>query len=159
MRLYHDVHIVIERHKEAQKALNGKLPKLTMQHLGYIGLADAEQIGGLDLFQATSFCASNPQQMFGPALAGILDLRTGQVEYADAGHEPPFIVQPSGAVLKVEKVGGIVLGFMPGQEFTSGTMRLNPGDTLVLYTDGVTEAMNVDHELFGAEAIEKNLMT
>jgi serine phosphatase RsbU (regulator of sigma subunit)/anti-sigma regulatory factor (Ser/Thr protein kinase) len=103
-------------------------------------------------------CESNPQQMFVTALAGILDLRTGQVEYADAGHEPPFIVQPSGAVLKVDKVGGIVLGFMPGQEFTSGTMQLNPGDTLVLYTDGVTEAMNVDHELFGAEAIEKTLL-
>jgi len=103
-------------------------------------------------------CESNPQQMFVTALAGILDLRTGQVEYADAGHEPPFIVQDSGAVLKVNKVGGIVLGFMPGQEFTSGTIQLNLGDTLVLYTDGVTEAMNVDHELFGAEAIEKSLL-
>jgi len=103
-------------------------------------------------------CESNPQQMFVTALAGILDLRTGLVEYADAGHEPPFIVQPSGAVLKVDKVGGIVLGFMPGQAFTSGTMQLNPGDTLVLYTDGVTEAMNVKHELFGAEAIEETLL-
>lgn len=102
-------------------------------------------------------CESNPQQMFVTALAGILDLRTGQVEYADAGHEPPFIVQRSGTVVKVDKVGGIVLGFMPGQEFTSGTMQLDPGDTLVLYTDGVTEAMNVDHELFGAEAIETTL--
>jgi sigma-B regulation protein RsbU (phosphoserine phosphatase) len=103
-------------------------------------------------------CESNPQQMFVTALAGILDLRTGHVEYADAGHEPPFIVQRSGTVVKVNKVGGIVLGFMPGQEFTSGTMQLDPGDTLVLYTDGVTEAMNVDHELFGAEAIETTLL-
>jgi phosphoserine phosphatase RsbU/P len=95
--------------------------------------------------------------MFVTALAGILDLRTGHVGYADAGHEPPFIVRQSGAVLKVDKVGGVVLGFMPGQEFSTGAMQLNPGDTLVLYTDGVTEAMNVDHELFGAEAIEKTL--
>jgi sigma-B regulation protein RsbU (phosphoserine phosphatase) len=95
--------------------------------------------------------------MFVTALAGILDLRTGQVEYADAGHEPPFILHPSGAVLKVEKVGGLVLGFIPGEEFRSGTMQLNPGDTLVLYTDGVTEAMNLDHELFGADAIERTL--
>jgi len=102
-------------------------------------------------------CESNPQQMFVTALAGILDLRTGRVDYADAGHEPPFILQPSGTVLKVNKVGGIVLGFMPDQKFPSGTIQLNPEDALVLYTDGVTEAMNVGHQLFGAEAIERTL--
>jgi phosphoserine phosphatase RsbU/P len=100
---------------------------------------------------------SNPQQMFVTAFAGILDLRTGRIDYADAGHEPPFILQASGTVLKVNKVGGIVLGFMPGQEFPGGTLQLNPGDALVLYTDGVTEAMNVGHQLFGAQAIETTL--
>jgi phosphoserine phosphatase RsbU/P len=100
---------------------------------------------------------SNPQQMFVTAFGGILDLRTGRVDYADAGHEPPFILQASGTVLKVNKVGGIVLGFMPGQEFPGGTLQLNPGDALVLYTDGVTEAMNVGHQLFGAQAIEQTL--
>jgi phosphoserine phosphatase RsbU/P len=113
---------------------------------------------GLTMARVNQFlCESNPQQMFVTALAGILDLRTGLVEYADAGHEPPFILQPSGAVRKVDKVGGIVLGFIPGEEFKCGTMQLNPGETLVLYTDGVTEAMNMDHELFGADAIERTL--
>lgn len=102
-------------------------------------------------------CESNPQQMFVTAFAGILDLRTGLIDYADAGHEPPFVLQPSGTVLKINKVGGIVLGFMPDQKFSSGTIQLDPGDALVLYTDGVTEAMNVGHQLFGAEAIEKTL--
>jgi serine phosphatase RsbU (regulator of sigma subunit)/anti-sigma regulatory factor (Ser/Thr protein kinase) len=102
-------------------------------------------------------CESNPEQMFVTAFAGILDLRTGRVDYVDAGHEPPFILQPSGTVLKVDKVGGIVLGFMPGHEFSSGTLQLNPGEAFVLYTDGVTEAMNVGHHLFGAEAIERAL--
>jgi len=55
VRLYHDLNILIERHKEAQKALNGKLPELAAQHLRYIGLADSEQIGGLDLFRPRSF--------------------------------------------------------------------------------------------------------
>lgn len=113
---------------------------------------------GLTMARVNQFlCESNPQQMFVTALAGILDLRTGLVEYADAGHEPPFILQPSGAVKKVDKVGGIVLGFIPGEEFKCGTMQLNPGETLVLYTDGVTEAMNMNHELFGADAIERTL--
>jgi serine phosphatase RsbU (regulator of sigma subunit)/anti-sigma regulatory factor (Ser/Thr protein kinase) len=102
-------------------------------------------------------CESNQSQMFVTALAGILDLQNGRVEYADAGHEPPFIRQPSGAVQKVEKVGGIALGFLPDLRYRSGVLQLNPGDALVLYTDGVTEAMNTGHQLFGADAIERTL--
>jgi serine phosphatase RsbU (regulator of sigma subunit)/anti-sigma regulatory factor (Ser/Thr protein kinase) len=100
-------------------------------------------------------CESNVQQMFVTAFAGILDLRTGEIEYADAGHEPPFIRQVSGMALEVDKIGGLVLGFLPDYKFTSGTLKLNPGETFVLYTDGVTEAMNIAHEQYGAEAIER----
>jgi phosphoserine phosphatase RsbU/P len=99
----------------------------------------------------------NQSQMFVTALAGILDLQTGRVEYADAGHEPPFILRSSGAVLKVEKVGGVALGFCPDLSFRSGTLELNRGDALVLYTDGVNEAMNIGHQLFGVDAIERTL--
>jgi len=102
-------------------------------------------------------CESNPQQMFVTAFAGILDLKTGRVDYSDAGHEPPFILRPSGDVLKVFKVGGIVLGFLPDYEYGGGNLQLEPGDALVLYTDGVTEAMNMEHALFGADAIETTL--
>src|SRR5437588_12935462 len=55
MRFYHDFNILTERHEEAQKALNGKLPEIAAQHLGYIGLTDSEQIRRLDLFQAALF--------------------------------------------------------------------------------------------------------
>jgi hypothetical protein len=55
MRLYQDFNILIECHEKAKKALHGKLPELSAQHLGDIGLADAEQIGRLDLFQAALF--------------------------------------------------------------------------------------------------------
>jgi hypothetical protein len=55
MWLYHDLYILIERYEEAQKALNGKLPELTSQHLGNVGLADAEQLGGLNLFETALF--------------------------------------------------------------------------------------------------------
>jgi sigma-B regulation protein RsbU (phosphoserine phosphatase) len=100
---------------------------------------------------------SNQSQMFVTALAGILDLRTGRVEYADAGHEPPFILRPSGAVLKVEKVGGVALGFCPDLSYRSGMLELSLGDALVLYTDGINEAMNTGRQLFGADAIERTL--
>jgi serine phosphatase RsbU (regulator of sigma subunit)/anti-sigma regulatory factor (Ser/Thr protein kinase) len=100
-------------------------------------------------------CESNVQQMFVTAFAGILDLRTGEIEYADAGHEPPFIRQVSGVAREVDKIGGLVLGFLPDYKFTSGTLKLNPGETFVLYTDGVTEAMNMTREQYGAKAIER----
>jgi phosphoserine phosphatase RsbU/P len=99
----------------------------------------------------------NQSQMFVTALAGILDLQTGRVEYADAGHEPPFILRPSGEVLKVDKVGGVALGFCPDLSFPSGVLQLSRGDALVLYTDGVNEAMNTGRQLFGADAIERTL--
>jgi serine phosphatase RsbU (regulator of sigma subunit) len=98
-------------------------------------------------------CDNNRSQMFVTALAGILDLKTGTVEYCDGGHEPPFVIRSSGAVEMVEKVGGIALGIMRDHPFASGTIPLAPADTLLLYTDGVNEAMNNDRKLFGTPTI------
>jgi serine phosphatase RsbU (regulator of sigma subunit)/anti-sigma regulatory factor (Ser/Thr protein kinase) len=102
-------------------------------------------------------CESNRSQMFVTALAGILDLQTGLVEYADAGHEPPLILRSSGGIQVVQKVPGIALGCLPQLSCRSGTLQLDRGDTLVLYTDGVTEAMNTTRQLFGADAMQRTL--
>lgn len=75
----------------------------------------------------------------------------------DAGHEPPYTVQADGAVRRVVKAGNIVLGLLPDYEFAGGTLYLQPGDYLVLYTDGVTEAMNAGQQPFGADAIATTL--
>jgi sigma-B regulation protein RsbU (phosphoserine phosphatase) len=104
-----------------------------------------------------SLCETNPKQMFVTAFAGILDLRTGRVDYADAGHDSPFILQSDGVVQRVVKAGGIALGLLPSYEFHVGTLDLKPGDSLVLYTDGVTEAMNGSQQPFGADALIKTL--
>jgi sigma-B regulation protein RsbU (phosphoserine phosphatase) len=95
--------------------------------------------------------------MFVTVFAGILDLRDGTVEYADGGHEPPYIVRASGGASMIDKIGGLALGFIPGYEFRPGRIQLAPGDSLILYTDGITEAMNTGHELFGADRIEEIL--
>jgi serine phosphatase RsbU (regulator of sigma subunit) len=100
---------------------------------------------------------SNPQQMFVTAFAGILDLPTGRVEYVDAGHEPPFIRDIGGAVRKVDKIGNLVLGLLPDYQFTGGTLHLARGQTLVLYTDGVSEAMDAVEQPFGADRIAATL--
>jgi serine phosphatase RsbU (regulator of sigma subunit)/anti-sigma regulatory factor (Ser/Thr protein kinase) len=102
-------------------------------------------------------CASNHSQMFVTVLAGILDLRTGKIEYADGGHEPPYIVRARGGATMIEKVGGIALGFMPEYQFHCGQIQLEPGDSLILYTDGITEAMNSQRQLFSADRIQETL--
>lgn len=102
-------------------------------------------------------CASNHSQMFVTVLAGILDLRTGKIEYADGGHEPPYIVPARGPAVMIEKVGGIALGFIPEYQFHCGEIQLQPGDSLILYTDGITEAMNSTRHLFSAERIQETL--
>jgi sigma-B regulation protein RsbU (phosphoserine phosphatase) len=103
-------------------------------------------------------CNNNPEQMFVTAFAGILDLQTGLIEYVDAGHEPPFIMRKTGQVERIPKTGGIVLGFIKEHNFLSGSLFLQPGDSIVLYTDGVSEAMNSERRPFGDKAIEKTLI-
>lgn len=102
-------------------------------------------------------CESNHSQMFVTVFAGVLDLRTGSIEYADGGHEPPYLVRRGGSATMIEKIGGLALGFVPDYQFRCGKIQLEPGDSLVLYTDGITEAMNAGHELFGAPRIQGTL--
>jgi sigma-B regulation protein RsbU (phosphoserine phosphatase) len=103
--------------------------------------------------------ANNDSQMFVTLFAGILDLRDGSIEYSDGGHEPPFIVRRGAGVEMLQKKGGIALGFIDPYDFTVGTIKLEPGDALVLYTDGVNEAMNGDRRMFTTSAIGDTLRT
>ena len=102
-------------------------------------------------------CDGNDSQMFVTAFCGILDLRTGLVEYSDGGHEPPFVIRHGDRVELVEKKGGMALGFMDGIPFPTGYVQLNPGDSLVLYTDGVNEALDTESRMFHVSGIERTL--
>jgi sigma-B regulation protein RsbU (phosphoserine phosphatase) len=93
-------------------------------------------------------CDNNPSEMFVTVFAGILDTRTGRIEYCDGGHEPPLIRRQDGRVELVDKVGGLALGCVEDFPYSSGSLQLRPGDTLVLYTDGVTEATNEQQDTF-----------
>ena len=101
--------------------------------------------------------ANNDSQMFVTLFAGILDLRTGAIEYSDGGHEPPFIIRHGKDVEMLPKKDGIALGFIDPFDFPLGTTKLDPGDALVLYTDGVNEAMNGDRKMFTTSAIGNTL--
>ncbi len=82
---------------------------------------------------------------------GILD-REGNCTYVNAGHNPPFLLSPDGS-MKELTVGGMVLGLIPGAEYESATIKLQPDDHLVLFTDGLTEALNTAGEEFGTERL------
>ena len=96
----------------------------------------------------------NAAEMFVTVFAGILDLRDGTVEYSDGGHEAPFIVRANGTVERLEKHQGIALGVFDEMEFQSTRFKMEEGDTLVLFTDGVSEATGPNDELYTVERIE-----
>jgi sigma-B regulation protein RsbU (phosphoserine phosphatase) len=95
----------------------------------------------------------NVANLFVTAFAGIIDLRDGSIEYADAGHEAPFLLRADGAISRLAKPEGMALGMFDDVTFESATLRLEPGDSLVLFTDGVSEATAADDELFTVDRI------
>ena len=95
----------------------------------------------------------NAATLFVTAFAGIIDLRDGQVEYADAGHEAPFLVRADGGISRLPKPEGMALGIFDDARFESAMLKLEPGDSLVLFTDGVSEATTADEEFFTVDRI------
>lgn len=83
----------------------------------------------------------------------VLDTRTGQLDYVNAGHNPPCVFREDGRKEYLDR-GGIVIGVMAGASYEEGAIELGTGDTLVLYTDGITEAANADEEMFGEARLE-----
>lgn len=97
----------------------------------------------------------NDAAMFVTVIYAIYSPATGEFTYANGGHNPPLIVHSDGTSTLLPLIGGIALGIAPGMKFPQETMTLAPGDTLLLYTDGVTEAMNSDREEFGMDRLRE----
>lgn len=105
----------------------------------------------------TELSRENAAEMFVTVFACILDLRDGTVEYSDGGHEAPFIVRADGSVDRLTKHQGIALGVFGDVPFKTDRFPLNPGDALVLFTDGVSEATDAEDMLFTTDRIETAL--
>lgn len=100
----------------------------------------------------------NTEGLFVTVLAGILDARTGALEYCIAGHEPPYLLPRGGRPLaRLDEGGGPPLCAVDGFPYTAATRRLEPGDTLCLVTDGITEAAGRDGALYGRARLEAAL--
>ena len=80
--------------------------------------------------------------MFATMFFGVLDPMTGGLVYINGGHNPPYIMGADGALKAVLKPTGMAVGMMAQTDFRTGDAQLEPGDTLVMYTDGVPDARN-----------------
>ena len=94
-------------------------------------------------------CEGNEAGMFVTVWMGCLNTRTGEVTYANAGHNLPVIRHADGSVEMVKSRPGLVLAGMEDIRYRANTVQLKPGDLIYLYTDGVTEATNADNGLYG----------
>ena len=117
---------------------------------GVHGLSSAEVMAQSNDMLATESLES----MFVTVFYGILDLETGRIDYTNAGHNPPYVLHADGTVETVPTAGNMALGAFEGLPYKSGELTLEKGDTLVMFTDGVTEAENDVHEQLGEARLE-----
>ncbi len=102
-------------------------------------------------------CEDNDSCIFITLFFGVLDVSSGELEYSNAGHNPPRLIRSGGEVMELPRTGNLVLGILAEHQFNNERLRLNPGDTLFLYTDGVTEAEDARPEEFGEERLDRLL--
>ena len=100
-----------------------------------------------------AICSNNEAQMFVTVWVGIVELSTGKMIAANAGHEYPMIMRPNGQFEVFKDKYGFILGGLEHLTYSEYEVRLEPGTKLFVYTDGVTEATNKNHELFGMKRI------
>lgn len=116
----------------------------------------------VDAFNKTNYALAkrNRLNMFVTVWAGIIDLRTGHIDFASAGHNPPAIRHKDGSVEFIPSKAGLVMAAMESTVYKLQTCEMKKGDTLFLYTDGVTEATDSNNQLFNndrlIEALKKS---
>ena len=111
------------------------------------GLSPAETLNQTN----RELCAQNPENLFVTVFAGVLNTDTGELRFANAGHTYPLLLKDSPSLFRPD--AGVALGLFEDADIRDGTMTLHPGEGIVLYTDGVTEAVSPDREFFGEERL------
>lgn len=101
--------------------------------------------------------SNNSSMMFITFLMGVLDLETGEVTLCNAGHNPPYILRQNGTIEQLQLHNSLPLGIMPDIEYDEDKYVLNSGDSIFLYSDGVTEAQNSQLEQYGTGRLLEEL--
>lgn len=139
--------------KGVPAALFMVLSRTLLKTQALLGLSAAECVQRTNV----QLCGDNASSMFVTLFYGILDLRTGEMEYCNGGHNPPYLLRASGAVEQTDLCGGPLLGVDEAAAFQARTIRLAPGDAMLLYTDGVTEAETEHQEFYTEPRLEAAL--
>ncbi len=104
-------------------------------------------------------CRENASCMFVSIFFGMLDPRSGEVQFCTAGHPPPYRLTPGGGISPVDGARGKALGIRGDLRYEAGTCRLRPGESLFLFTDGVTDALDSEGHPFTEDRLEDTLRT
>lgn len=99
----------------------------------------------------------SPPNMFVTVFYGVLDTRSGAFEYSNGGHNLPYLISDDGKVKQLENIGGLMIGAMKDVPYESNVAIIKPGESLIFYTDGVTEAFNKEEEEFQETRLEQAL--
>ena len=123
--------------------------KTTIRDLAESGLELSEVFAKAN----DKLCENNEAGMFVTAWMGVLDLKTGLLQFANAGHNPPLLRRADGVFEYLKVRSGLLLAGVEGAPYRKTELTLMPGDQIFLYTDGVTEATNQDERLYGEERL------
>ncbi len=128
-------------------ALFMMVSKIILQSCAMLGRSAAEILTKTN----EAICSNNKESMFVTVWLGILEISTGKLTCANAGHEYPALMRRGGSFGLFRDKHGLVIGGMDGLKYKEYELTLSPGDKLFVYTDGVPEATDADNELFGTE--------
>ena len=135
--------------KGVPAALFMTMAKTHIKNFATVGLPLAE----VAVRANNQLCYKNESGMFVTAFICVLDVRSGEVQFVNAGHNYPFVQKQDGAFEMFRAKANLVFGLMEDVPYREQTLTLNPGDSIYLYTDGVTEALNPEQELFGDDRL------
>lgn len=99
----------------------------------------------------------SPSNMFITLFYGILDTRSGAFEYSNGGHNSPYLLSMDGSIKQIPEIGGLLIGALKDEDYQSSVLMLQPGESLLFYTDGVTEAFNKEKEEYQEARLENIL--
>jgi sigma-B regulation protein RsbU (phosphoserine phosphatase) len=100
---------------------------------------------------------ANKEKLFVTVWLGVLDLSTGELSYVNAGHNPPFLIRKDGAVENIVSKPNFILGRRKGIRYREYRMKLDPGDSILLYTDGLTDSTDAEGRMFTQERVMEHL--
>ena len=139
--------------KGVPAALFMMISKILVQNYALTGRTPKEVLESVN----DQICKNNREEMFVTVWFGILDLKSGKLTAANAGHEYPAVKETSGRFELIKDKHGFVIGGMEGMKYSEYELTLEPGSKIFLYTDGVAEATNADDELFGTDRMVEAL--